>query len=90
MTTKKETMSELEWMNIFACNLRSLMDEVNMSQNELARRTGISKGTISRYLSARCMPSVNALVNIANVFKGCDINDLLYFYEPMELRPSRR
>ena len=83
-------MSEMEWMDIFASNLRSLMDEERMSQNELARKTGISKGTISRYLNAQCMPSVNALVNIAHVFKGCDITDLLYFYDNMELRPSRR
>ena len=83
-------MSEIEWMGIFAGNLRSLMDEERMSQNELAKKTGISKGTISRYLSAQCMPSVNALVNIAHVFKGCDITDLLYFYDSMELRPSRR
>lgn len=90
MIRETEIMTELEWMNIFAGNLRSLMDEENMSQNELARRIGVSKGTVSRYLSAQCMPSVNVLVNIAHVFKGCDINDLLYFYEPMELRPSRR
>lgn len=83
-------MSEMEWMDIFASNLRSLMDEERMSQNELAKKTGISKGTISRYLSAQCMPSVNALVNIAHVFKGCEITDLLYFYDNMELRPSRR
>lgn len=83
-------MSEIEWMNIFADNLRSLMDEERMSQNELSRKTGISKGTISRYLNAQCMPSVNALVNIAHVFKGCEITDLLYFYDNMELRPSRR
>ena len=83
-------MSEMEWMDIFAGNLRSLMDEERMSQNELARKTGISKGTISRYLNAQCMPSGNALVNIAHVFKGCEITDLLYFYDSMELRPSRR
>lgn len=83
-------MSEMEWMDIFAGNLRSLMNEERMSQNELARKTGISKGTISRYLNAQCMPSVNALVNIAHVFKGCEITDLLYFYDNMELRPSRR
>ena len=83
-------MSEMEWMDIFSFYLRSLMDEERMSQNELARKTGISKGTISRYLSAQCMPSVNALVNIAHVFKGCEITDLLYFYDNMELRPSRR
>lgn len=83
-------MTELQWMRIFAGNLQSLMDEERMSQNELAKRTGISQATISRYLSARCMPSVNALINIAHVFKGVEITDLLYFYDRIEMRPSRR
>lgn len=83
-------MTELQWMRIFAGNLQSLMDEERMSQNELAKRTGLTQGTISRYLSAQCMPSVNALVNIAHVFKGVEITDLLYFYDRIELKPSRR
>lgn len=90
MFHEKELMSELEWMDIFADNLRSLMNEERMSQNELSRRTGISQGTISRYLNKQCMPSVPALVNIAHVFRGIEITDLLYFYKPMEMRPSRR
>lgn len=83
-------MTELEWMRIFAGNLQSLMNEERMSQNELSRRTGISQATISRYLNAQCMPSVNALVNITHVFRGVTINDILYFYDKVELRPSRR
>ena len=90
MSRERELMSEDEWIDIFADNLRSLMDEEQMSQNELARRTGISKGTISRYLNKQSMPSVPALVNIAHVFRGVEITDLLSFYKPMELRPSRR
>ena len=83
-------MTELEWMRIFAGNLQSLMDELEMSQSELSRRTGISQGTISRYLRAETMPSVNALVNIACVFPWATINDLLCFYERLDPRPSRR
>lgn len=83
-------MTELEWMRIFAGNLQSLMDELEMSQSELSRRTGISQGTISRYLRAETMPSVNALVNIACVFPWATINDLVCFYERLDPRPSRR
>lgn len=90
MLRERERMSEVEWMDIFAANLQSLMNEERMSQSELSRRTGISQGTISRYLNRQCMPSVPALVNITHAFKGCDIHDLLYFYKPMEMRPSRR
>lgn len=82
-------MSELEWMDIFGDNLRSLLEEQWMSQQELADATGISKSTISRYINKQCMPSVAALVNIAYAL-NCEIDDILYFGDRLELRPSRR
>lgn len=83
-------MSEVQWMRIFAGNLRSMLKENRMTQRELAKATGISEGTISRYLNAQCMPSVNALVNIANEFPCTDICDLLYFGDKIEMKPSKR
>ena len=83
-------MTELEWMHIFAGNLKSLLDENRMTQRDLAEATGISKGMISRYLNEECMPSVNALVNIAHEFPCAEIGDLLYFDDRIELKPSRR
>lgn len=82
-------MSELEWMDIFGDNLKSLLEEQWMSQQELADVTGISKSTISRYINKQCMPSVAALVNIAYAL-NCEIDDILYFGDRLELRPSRR
>lgn len=82
-------MSELEWMDIFGDNLKSLLEEQWMSQQELADATGISKSTISRYINKQCMPSVAALVNIAYAL-NCEIDDILYFGDRLELRPSRR
>ncbi len=82
-------MSELEWMDIFGDNLRSLLEEQWMSQQELADVTGISKSTISRYINKQCMPSVAALVNIAYAL-NCEIDDILYFGDRLEFRPSRR
>lgn len=86
-------MSEVQWIDTFAGNLRSLLDETGMSQRELAKLTGISEVTISKYLHRQCMPSVAALVNIYHVFNqyvNVSINDLLYFYDKLEFRPSRR
>lgn len=83
-------MSEVEWMDIFAGNLRSLLEENHMTQQDLANATGISKATISRYLKAQCMPSVNALVNIAYEFPCADIGDLLCFDDKIEMKPSKR
>lgn len=86
-------MSEVQWIDTFAGNLRSLLDETGMSQRELAKLTGISEVTISKYLHRQCMPSVAALVNIYHAFNqyvNVSINDLLYFYDKLEFRPSRR
>lgn len=82
-------MSELEWMDIFGDNLRSLLEEQWMSQQELADATGLSKSAISKYINKQCMPSVAALVNIAHAL-NCEIDDILYFGDKLELRPSRR
>lgn len=86
-------MSEVEWIDTFAGNLRSLLDETGMSQRELAKLTGISEATISKYLHRQCMPSVAALVNIYHVFNKylkITANDIFYFYDKLEFRPSRR
>lgn len=86
-------MSEFEWIDIFSGNLRSLLDETGMTQQELANKTGLSKATISKYLNGQVMPSVAALVNIYHVFNqylNVTINDILYFYDKLEFRPSRR
>ena len=60
-------MSELEFMEIFAGNLQSLMYETGYNQAELAEETGLTQGTISKYLNARQMPSVKAIVNLVYV-----------------------
>lgn len=86
-------MSEVEWIDIFSGNLRSLLDETGMTQQELANKTGLSKATISKYLNGQVMPSVAALVNIYHVFNqylNVTVNDILYFYDRLEFRPSRR
>ena len=83
-------MSEVKWMDRFAHNLELLLKENHMTQRDLAKATGISEGTISRYLSRQCMPSVNALVNIAHEFPVAEIYELLYFGDQLEMKPSRR
>ena len=82
-------MSELEWMDIFGDNLKSLLEEQWMSQQELADATGISKSTISKYIHKQCMPSLAAIINIYHVL-NCSVDDILYFGDRLEMRPSRR
>lgn len=71
-------MSEMQWLKIFADNLVYLLAQRRMSQNELARLTGIDQGSISRYASARQLPGPRAIVNIAAVL-GLTCDDLINF-----------
>lgn len=71
-------MSEMQWLKIFADNLVYLLEQNRMSQNELARLTGIDQGSISRYASARQLPGPRAIVNIALAL-GLTVDELVNF-----------
>lgn len=73
-------MSEVEFMSIFADNLRDIMQEVGMSQNELARKIGIDKSAVSRYLNKQIIPSLPMYINICNAL-GCDLEELVPTYD---------
>ena len=49
-------MSEVEWMHIFAKNLREMLFEKGMTQRELAFETGLSEKAISTYVNQERMP----------------------------------
>lgn len=71
-------MSEMEWLKIFANNLVYYLEMHGISQNELARRSGLEQGSISRYASASQMPGIKAVVNIANAL-GITVDELINF-----------
>lgn len=71
-------MSEMQWLKIFADNLVYILNQNRMSQNELARLTGIDQGSISRYANAQQMPGPRALVNIALAL-GLTVDELVNF-----------
>lgn len=71
-------MSEYDWLDIFSNNLLDMMEEANVSQHELSRRTGIAQATISRYITKKQMPSVRAIVNISYAL-NCDAFDIIDF-----------
>lgn len=76
-------MTELEWMEIFSRNLGDIMQEVGITQNELARDSGLDKSMISKYLNGKSMPTVKSLVNICHAIPELDPADiyesLVYF-----------
>lgn len=75
---KDPTMSEQEWLDIFAGNLVSLMEEKGYSQQQLADATGMSKATISYYTNGLKMPGIRAIINLAYEF-DLTIDELIDF-----------
>ena len=55
----------LEQQNTFAKKLSLTMQQAGISQSELSNLTGISKGTISRYLQGKFIPKQKAVTLIA-------------------------
>lgn len=69
-------MTEIEFIDIFKGNLKSLMDEAGYNQQELAQEAKIDQSTISKYLNGTRMPSVRALNNIA-IALNCTVDELV-------------
>lgn len=76
-------MTELEWLDIFADNLASMMEESGYTQMDLAEETGLSQSTISTYLNKRKFPGVKAIINIAYAL-DCEVTELIDFDETIE------
>ncbi len=49
-------------------NLFKTIEERGISAKKLSDNTGISTGNISDWKSGRCLPSINALITIADYF----------------------
>lgn len=78
--SRNNYISEDEFVNIFADNLRDIMKDIGINQIELAHESGLDKTTISRYLKKQRMPSLKAVVNICYVL-NCRLDDLVPTYD---------
>lgn len=72
----KDAISEVEFIDIFADNLRDIMEDAKIGQRELAKEAHLTRETINRYLNKKTMPSLRALINICYVL-NCDLYDIL-------------
>ena len=72
-------MSEVEFIDIFADNLREIMEEVGITQAELADESGLTRATINRYLNKQRMPDLRSLINICYILE-CEVTDLVPTY----------
>ena len=76
-------MSEQEWLDIFGDNLVSILEEYKMTQDELAEETGLSKGTISKYIHKKQIPNLKAIINLSYAL-DMDIDELIDFGDRIE------
>ena len=73
-------MSELEFIDIFADNLKYSIEKSGKSISDIARDAKISKYTIYRYLKKERIPSITAVVNLS-IALLCNVNDLIPDYD---------
>lgn len=66
--------------------LAQLSREKNIKAADLARGTGATPGTISRYMSGRLIPSIEALEALAGVL-GCHVYEIVARAEGITLTP---
>lgn len=64
----------------FGSRLSRVMELKNVRQNQLARATGVTEATVSRYVNNRRMPDINFVRNAARML-GVSADYLLGFEE---------
>lgn len=60
----------------FRLNLQYYMEEAGINQVDLANKIGVSKSTVSTWLSGRSYPRINIIQKIADVL-SCTTDDLV-------------
>ena len=70
-------MQKDEYAKAFGEYLKSLLEEKGMTQAELARRTGLTEASVSRYINGNRSPRIAQAYRMAQVI-GIDMNTLIY------------
>ena len=82
-------MKEMERIATTPERLQEAMDAINKKQIDLAKETGLSHSTISRYLSGRVEPRQEAIIKLAKVLNVSEW--WLYGYNvPMDRSPEAK
>ena len=79
----RNSISEVEFICIFADNLSDIMDEVGISQRQLAKKAHITEAALSRYLNKQRMPNMRTFMNLCYALE-CEYSDLLPTYSMVE------
>ena len=70
-------MQKDEYAKAFGEYLKSLLEEKGMTQAELARRTGLTEASVSRYINGNRSPRIAQAYRMALVI-GIDMNTLIF------------
>ena len=79
----RNSISEVEFICLFADNLSDIMDEVGISQRQLAKKAHITEAALSRYLNKQRMPNMRTFMNLCYALQ-CEYSDLLPTYSTVE------
>ena len=72
-------MTEQEWRYNFAREVRrNMRNKLHIDQKELARRSGLSEMTISRYIRGERSPGAREIINLAIALE-CTTDELIMF-----------
>lgn len=74
-----EYENEEEWRGDFRSNLRRKLATTDMTQEDLAEVTGISKVMISKYMQGRATPNLYNALKLSKAL-GCSIEELCDTY----------
>lgn len=72
----KLSIAEKAWAERFSKNLKRAIEDSDMSQAEIARKTGLGQGTISRYLTGDRSPKAYHITELSKVL-GVSTDDLI-------------
>ena len=68
--------SDVQFLKGFSDKVRGQLRKNRMMQYELAKASGISERTLSRYFTYRSMPSIDTVYRIAEAL-NCTVDDLM-------------
>ncbi len=76
-------MTLKEWTTIFGENLSDLMENKRMTQQELAKASGLSIGSINAYIHSQTPPGIKAIINLSYAL-DVDLMELLDFGDTID------
>lgn len=73
-----KVITEKEWRKIFSRRVKERMYNLDINQNELADKIGVTPAAISRYLRGARTPRVDVIVKMSRVL-DCSTDYLINF-----------